>query len=99
MIPVKTTAPIGSIFSLSSQGGVIQITVISGFQLPQLQVELPQGTQFRLTTLNAGIQQFSANGAGNACALSGPSAGLTFFSLSENSAGQAQFRMDQEIGG
>ena len=49
------------------------------------------GTKYRV--------QWSAGGSGNAMALTGPSAGLTFFSLSENSAGAVQFRMDQELGG
>ena len=99
MLPAHTTAAVGTVYRLGSNAGEIQVTVISAFQLPQLQVELPQGSQFRVTTGNAGIVQWNANGPGNAMALSGPSAGLTFFSLSENSAGAVTFRMDQELGG
>jgi hypothetical protein len=82
---------------VSSNAGELTLTVISSFQLPQLLVELPAITQFRVTTHNAGIVQWSAGGAGNALILSGPSASLTFFSLADNSAGAAQFRMDQEL--
>jgi hypothetical protein len=99
MIPAKTTAGVGTKYRLGSNAGEIEVTVISAFQLPQLQVELPPLSQFRVTTHNAGIVQWSAGGSGNAMALTGPSAGLTFFSLSENSAGAVQFRMDQELGG
>jgi hypothetical protein len=99
MTPAKTSAAVGTVYRLSSNAGELQVTVISAFQLPQLQVELPAISQFRVTTHNAGIVQWSAGGAGNALALTGPSAGLTFFALADNSAGAVQFRMDQEIGG
>jgi hypothetical protein len=94
MIGVRIGQPVGMRLRVSTGAGELDLVVISSFQLPQLNVELPPLAQFRLTTHNCGMQQMSAAGPGNALQVANNQiAPQTFFSINDSTAGTLLFQM------